>query len=60
MVGGAASWGECLLRVAGWAAGFWIRGYGEEVKLPDDEEAYEPAEPGFYELKNGSTCENPA
>ena len=33
---------------------------GEELKLPYDEEAYEPAEPGFYELKDGSTCENPA
>jgi len=33
---------------------------GDEMKLPYDEEAYEPAEPGFYELKDGSTCENPA
>lgn len=33
---------------------------GEQVKLPYDEDTYEPAEPGFYELKDGSTCENPA
>lgn len=33
---------------------------GEEMNLPYDEEAYEPAEPGFYELRDGTTCDNPA
>lgn len=37
-----------------------IRRGGEELQLPYDEEAYEEAEPGFYELKDGSTCEDPA
>ena len=32
---------------------------GSEMSLPYDEEVYEPAELGFYELKNGSTFENP-
>jgi hypothetical protein len=30
-----------------------------EMSLPYDEEVYVPAEPGFYELKNGTTFENP-
>ncbi len=33
---------------------------GTEVSLPYDEEVYEPAEPGLYELKDGSTFENPS
>jgi hypothetical protein len=37
-----------------------IRRNGDEMKLPYDEEAYEEAERGFYELKDGSTCEDPA
>lgn len=32
---------------------------GGEMSLPYDEELYEAAEPGFYELNNGSTFENP-
>jgi len=32
---------------------------GDEMKLPYDEEVYAPAEPGFYELKNGITYDNP-
>lgn len=32
---------------------------GDEMKLPYDEDVYEVAEPGFYELKNGTTFENP-
>ena len=30
-----------------------------DMSLPYDEEVYAPAEPGFYELKNGTTFENP-
>jgi len=36
------------------------RSNGEEVSLPYDEEVYEPAEPGVYELKDGSTFEDPS
>jgi hypothetical protein len=32
---------------------------GSEAKLPYDEGAYEVAEPGFYELQDGSTHDNP-
>jgi len=32
---------------------------GDEMALPYDEEVYEIAEQGFYELKNGSTFEDP-
>ena len=32
---------------------------GRELNLPYDEEVYEAAEPGFYELRDGSTFENP-
>ena len=32
---------------------------GEQISVPYDEEIYEPAEPGFYELKNGTSFENP-
>lgn len=32
---------------------------GDEIPLPYDDNVYEPAEPGFYELKNGTTFDNP-
>jgi len=50
--GDVTSFSENTVRIA--------RRNGEEMKLPYDEEAYESAEPGFYELRDGSTCENPA
>lgn len=31
-----------------------------EVALPFLEDAFSQAEPGFYELKDGSTCEDPS
>ena len=37
-----------------------LRSSGAEMSLPYDEEIFEPAEPGFYELKDGSTFENPS
>jgi len=33
---------------------------GTEMSIPYDEEIYETAEPGFYELNDGSTFENPS
>lgn len=36
------------------------RSDGVEVALPYVEDAFSRAEPGFYELKDGSTCEDPA
>jgi arabinogalactan endo-1,4-beta-galactosidase len=36
-----------------------IRRNGEEMSLPYDEDVYEVAEPGFYELQDGDTHENP-
>lgn len=33
---------------------------GQLESLPYDEEVYEVADPGFYELKDGSTFENPS
>lgn len=35
------------------------RSSGQEVSLPYGEEFYDIAEEGFYELNDGSTCENP-
>jgi hypothetical protein len=32
---------------------------GTETKIPYDEEVYEVAESGFYELEDGTTYENP-
>lgn len=32
---------------------------GQEMSLPYGEKFYEIAEEGFYELNDGSTCENP-
>ena len=37
-----------------------VRPNGVEMSLPYDEEVYESAEPGFYELQDGSTFENPS
>ena len=37
-----------------------VRLNGVEVSLPYDEEVYEAAEPGFYELQDGSTFDNPS
>jgi RNase P/RNase MRP subunit p29 len=37
-----------------------LRPGGDEMSLPYDEEIFELAEPGFYELKDGSTFENPS
>lgn len=36
-----------------------LRPNGNEECLPFGEEFYQIAEAGFYELKDGSTCENP-
>jgi hypothetical protein len=36
-----------------------VRSEGEEESLPYGEEFYDIAEKGFYELNDGSTCENP-
>lgn len=36
-----------------------LRTSGDEMVLPYDEEIFELAEPGFYELMDGSTFENP-
>jgi hypothetical protein len=32
---------------------------GQEENLPTDEDFYEPAEPGLYELDTGTQCEDP-
>ena len=37
-----------------------VRRNGEEMSLPYDQDVYEEAEPGFYELEDGSICEDPA
>jgi hypothetical protein len=37
-----------------------LRPSGVEMSLPYDEDVYETAEPGFYELKDGSTFDNPS
>ncbi|MDR7306328.1 hypothetical protein [Rhodoferax saidenbachensis] len=37
-----------------------LRPSGDEMSLPYDEEVFELAETGFYELKDGSTFENPS
>lgn len=37
-----------------------LRQNGAEMSIPFDEDVFEVAEPGFYELKDGSTFENPA
>jgi RNase P/RNase MRP subunit p29 len=37
-----------------------LRTSSDEISLPYDEEIFELAEPGFYELKDGSTFENPS
>ena len=37
-----------------------LRTNGDEISLPYDEDVYEAAEPGFYELNDGSTFENPS
>ncbi len=36
-----------------------VRPEGQEESLPYGEEFYDIAEEGFYELHDGSTCENP-
>lgn len=36
-----------------------IKQDGEEENLPKDEDFYERAEPGLYELDNGAQCEDP-
>ena len=36
-----------------------LRPNGEDESLPYDEDFYQPAEEGFYELNDGSTCEDP-
>lgn len=36
-----------------------IKGDGELENLPLDEDYYESAEPGLYELENGTSCEDP-
>jgi len=36
-----------------------IKEDGQEENLPTDEDFYEPAEPGLYELDNGTQCEDP-
>ena len=50
--GSVVSFNENTVRV--------LRPNGAEMSLPYDEEVYETAEPGFYELKDGSTFENPS
>lgn len=37
-----------------------LRPSGDEMSVPYDEEILELAEPGFYELMDGSTFENPS
>ncbi len=36
-----------------------VKSSGEEENLPLDEDYYEQAEPGLYELDDGTSCENP-
>ena len=36
-----------------------VKAEGEFENLPLDEDFYEEAEPGLYELENGSSCEDP-
>lgn len=36
-----------------------IKPDGEEENLPSDEAFYDEAEPGHYELTDGSSCEDP-
>lgn len=50
--GSVVSFNENTVRV--------LRASGDEISLPYDEEIFEQAEPGFYELKDGSTFENPS
>jgi len=36
-----------------------VKDEGELENLPLDEDYYEEAEPGLYELENGTSCEDP-